>query len=276
VTFATFLMGSLALAGFPFFSGFFSKDEIIHAAFNQHPVLGSIGLFTAVLTAVYTFRMVFVAFCGQERLPEGMHPHESGRWMLVPMILLAIGAVFAGYAGVTIHAGGFAGFLGTHGPFQAFLAPVVAPFREAAANLHAASYPSGGETAASEAGHAMMYASGALAIAGVLFAHIFYLRRRDWAEAVRREVPEVCTLLNNKYFVDELYDFVIVRPLWQVGRTFYAVDQWVIDGILWFIASVPQMIGSIFRVLQSGALQGYGLAMAGGVVLIVLIVWSLR
>src|SRR5690606_34364928 len=131
VTFITFVIGSLALAGFPFLSGFFSKDEIIHAAFAQHPVLGIIGLLTAVLTAFYTFRMVFLAFGGEERIPEGAHPHESGRWILVPLILLAVGAIGAGYAGVHFASGGFFGFIEPHGAFHHFLAPVVEPYKTA-------------------------------------------------------------------------------------------------------------------------------------------------
>jgi NADH-quinone oxidoreductase subunit L len=115
-TFATFLIGSLALAGFPMLSGFFSKDEIINEALKQSTVLGFVGLLTALLTAFYTFRMVFLAFFGKERIPEGVHPHESGKWMLMPLLVLSVGAIGAGY-------------LGTHAtgqPFHKFLEPVFA------------------------------------------------------------------------------------------------------------------------------------------------------
>jgi NADH:ubiquinone oxidoreductase subunit 5 (subunit L)/multisubunit Na+/H+ antiporter MnhA subunit len=137
VTFVTFVVGALALAGFPFLSGFFSKDEIIHAAWELHPALGLIALVTALLTAFYTFRMVFLAFFGPQRTPEGSHPHESGGWMLVPLVLLAIGAIGAGYVGVHPQAGGFANFIEPHGVFHRFLAPSVEPYREQAELMNA-------------------------------------------------------------------------------------------------------------------------------------------
>jgi NADH-quinone oxidoreductase subunit L len=265
ITFLTFVIGSLALAGFPLLSGFFSKDEIIHAAFTRHPMLGIIGLITAILTAIYTFRMVFVAFFGELRVPEGAHPHESGRWMLIPLVLLAVGAITAGYAGVTVQTGGFLGLLEPHGRFHAFLAPVVAPFTLAA-------LPKG----ESHGDHTLMYVSGALAILGIVFAWLLYVRIPAWPWAIRLAFPEIHELLQNKYYVDEAYDAVIVRPLWRVGKWLYALDRFVIDGILWFIAAVPQSLGSALQSLQSGALQGYGVVMTGGLVLIVLIVWLTR
>ncbi|MFQ5491419.1 MAG: NADH-quinone oxidoreductase subunit L, partial [Phycisphaerae bacterium] len=99
-TYRLCLIGALALAGFPFLSGFWSKDEIIHHAFAANFWLGLVGLLTAVLTAFYTFRMIFKAFWGDERIPEGVHAHESGRWMLLPMGVLAVGALLAGYFNV--------------------------------------------------------------------------------------------------------------------------------------------------------------------------------
>jgi NADH-quinone oxidoreductase subunit L len=105
------MIGALALAGFPLLSGFFSKDEIIHHALAIHPILGVMGLVTALMTAFYTFRMVFLAFFGPERIPEGVHAHESGGWMLAPLFVLAIGAIFAGYVGVEATGRGFHQFL---------------------------------------------------------------------------------------------------------------------------------------------------------------------
>jgi NADH-quinone oxidoreductase subunit L len=238
------------------------------------PVLGVIGLLTAVLTALYTFRMVFLAFCGEEKIPEGVHPHESGVWMLIPLLLLAAGAFVAGYAGVSIHRGGFAGFIEPHGRFHAFLAPVVMPFKDAALMIGTLGKVS--EANGAEAGHSLMYGSALLAAVGIIAAYVLYIRRRDWAERVRSFAPEIYTLLHNKYFIDETYDAVIVRPLWQIGRLLYAFDRVIIDGLIWFVAWVPQVVGSAFRVLQNGALQGYGIAMTGGLALIVLIVWLTR
>ena len=135
VTFVTMLLGSAALSGFPLFAGFWSKDEIVHHAFMQHPLLGIVGLVTAALTAFYTFRMMFLAFWGEERIPDGVEAHESGKWMLLPLCVLAIGAAGAGFFGVHVEAGGFLGFLapeagGAHAQtaFHHMLQSVVQPF----------------------------------------------------------------------------------------------------------------------------------------------------
>src|SRR5262249_50372172 len=105
ITAGTFWIGGLALAGFPLLSGFWSKDEIIHAAFEHNQaVLGVLALITAALTAFYTFRMIFWAFHGPEKLPDGVdHAHESGGWMTFPLFVLSIGAAGAGFLGHQFH-----------------------------------------------------------------------------------------------------------------------------------------------------------------------------
>ncbi|MGQ9649713.1 MAG: NADH-quinone oxidoreductase subunit L [Phycisphaerae bacterium] len=268
VTFLAFLIGSLALAGFPMLSGFFSKDEIIHAAFAFHPVFGILGLITAVLTALYTFRMVFIAFHGEPRIPEGVHPQESGCWMLVPLALLGVGAVTAGYAGVAIHPGGFAGLFQPTGAFHRFLAPVVAPFEKASI------IRLGHQT--HEGVYTLMYVSAALAILGITAAYMLYIRHPTWAQAIRQAFPRLHGLLVNKYYVDEAYDALIVRPLWRLGARLYALDEFVIDGALRLIVAVPQALGAALRTLQTGATQGYGVVMTGGIVLMALIVWLMK
>jgi NADH-quinone oxidoreductase subunit L len=270
ITCITFVVGALALSGVPFFSGFFSKDEIIHAAFEQHVILGMIGLVTAVLTAFYTFRMVFLAFWGQFREPEGVHAHESGAWMLIPMILLAVGAFLAGYVGTTFHSGGFAGFLEPEGVFHEFLAPVVTPFAEAGPHKVAAAHAGHGATAG---GHVMMYVSAFLAIASIVFAYLLYVRRDDWLKGIYNKVTGAHRVLNNKYYVDELNDAVIVRPLFRGGNKLFRFDQWVIDGLVWLVAAVPRAGGATLRVFQNGAIQSYGVAMTFGLVLLFLIAW---
>lgn len=269
VTFVTFVVGALALAGFPLLSGFFSKDEIIHAAFVQHPVLGVMGMVTALLTAFYTFRMVFLAFAGEERVPEGVHAHESGWWILVPLIVLAAGAAGAGYVGVHFARGGFLGFLEPEGPFHRFLAPSVEPFTAA---LHARTGPAGAEEAHA-GGHVLMYVSAILSIAGILVAYLLYARRRDWARRALQAAPGLQEVLYNKYYVDELYDAGIVRPLWNSGRLFFGIDRFVVDGLVWAVSAVPRAMGFLIRPIQNGALQSYGVSMTAGLAVIVFVVW---
>jgi NADH-quinone oxidoreductase subunit L len=189
-TFITFVVGSLALAGFPLLSGFFSKDEIIHHALVFHPVLGVMGLLTALMTAFYTFRMVFLAFFGTERVPEGVHPHESGGWMLVPLVVLAVGAVFAGYVGVEATGRGF----------HHFLSPVFE-------STFVASNPalSGGHAAADPgfwAHYGLMILSGALSVIGILVAYVMYVRQPWLAGLAKASATDAHTTLWNKYYVE--------------------------------------------------------------------------
>lgn len=270
-TFLTMLMGSLALAGFPLWSGFWSKDEIIHHAFALHPALGVVGLVTAALTAFYTFRMMFLAFWGPERIPEGVTAHESGKWILAPLGVLALGAVFAGYAGVHVEAGGFLGFLEPGGAFHRFLEPVMAPF----AAQHVAE---AGQVVAESSGvwaalvqNWMMYLSALIAILGILVAYVFYVRRPWIPQLFRSTFPEAYRVLWNKYFVDEAYDAAVVKPLRRTGVACYRIDEFFIDGIIWVITAIPRLIGFACRALQRGALQGYGLSMAAGLAIIVVL-----
>ena len=261
-TFRTFLIGSLALAGFPLFSGFWSKDEIIHHALSHHWLLGALGLLTAVLTAFYTFRMVFRAFWGAEKVPAGVHAHESGRWILVPLGILAFGALAAGYVNVSVHAGGFLGFLEPGGAFGRFLEPGVAAFSAHAANAE------GGEAG----GHGLMYLSALLVIAGIAVAYWMYVLRPAIPPRLAKAVPAVYALSFHKYYVDELYDCIIVRPLRALGRLAVAIDDYFIDGLLWLVTAIPRLMAFGLKTVQSGSMQGYAVTMAAGLGIIVLLV----
>jgi NADH-quinone oxidoreductase subunit L len=266
-TYWTFLVGGLALAGFPLFSGFFSKDEIIHAAFMLHPILGVIGLLTALLTAFYTFRMIFVAFHGPLHVPEGVKAHESGRWMWIPLVVLAIGAAFGGLVGIRPEVGGFLGFIGPGGVWHKFLDPV---FASSYGSLPIA------EEAHGEGSYWLMYVSALLAIVGVGIAHLLFVRMRQWTADAVLSAPDVFQMLHDKYYIDELYELVIVRPLRRLGAFFFAVDNYFIDGLLWFVTLVPRTFGFVMRSLQGGMLQGYGLTMSAGLIVILVILLLAR
>jgi NADH-quinone oxidoreductase subunit L len=259
-TFLTFVAGSLALAGVPFLSGFFSKDEIIHHALNVNPLLGGIGLLTAVLTAFYTFRMVFLAFFGKERVPTGVHPHESGGWMLVPLVVLSLGAIGAGYVGV----GGQ--------PFHEFLSPV---FEQ----TFVANHPiAGHEAAAAHPGfwahYGLMILTGGLAIIAIIVAYVFYVTKPWIPGLVRTSAPEAYDTLWNKYHVDELYDLGVVEPARKTGRACVGLDDYFIDGLIWFVTAVPRGLAYLLRGLQGGVMQGYALTMVAGLAIIVLwVLW---
>ncbi|MGB2984876.1 MAG: NADH-quinone oxidoreductase subunit L, partial [Phycisphaerae bacterium] len=262
-TFVTFLAGSLALAGFPMFSGFFSKDEIIHHALTVHPVLGVIGLVTALLTAFYTFRMVFLAFFGPQRVPEGVHPHESGRWMLVPLFILGLGAIGAGYFNVEATGRGF----------HHFLAPVFEHTFVANNPAHAVEHAAAAGHAGFWAQYGLMIISGALSIVGILAAYAVYVRQTWIPGLVKASAPRSYQTLWNKYYVDELYDASVIEPARQTGKVCVGLDDYLIDGLIWFVTAIPRGLGYLLRVFQSGLLQGYGLSMVAGVAVIVLLVF---
>ena len=255
------LVGCLALAGCPFLAGFWSKDEIVHAAFVWHPALGIIMLITAGLTAYYTFRMFFLCFNGEKRLPPeaGTHPHESPPVMIAPLVVLAIGAVFAGYVGV----GGFGGSLGEtffflspgHGYFQSY-------FEGSTMVLHE---HAGGSTW-------LMYVSAAVALAGIGLAWLRYggAPQRDPDQAL---LGGLFNLWNAKYYVDEIYDRAIVRPLRGIGHACFGTDNYGVDGLVWFVSAVPRGLGMTFRLGQRGIMQGYALSMILGVA-VLLLLWK--
>ena len=257
-TYWLMLIGCAALAGVPLLAGFWSKDEIVHAAFGWHPVLGVIMLLTAGLTAYYTFRMFCLCFHGEKRLPPeaGEHPHESPPVMIAPLVVLAIGAIFAGYVGV----GGIGGSLGET---FFFLQPghgFVQPYFDASTMV----------VQGHEAGSTLlMYVSGAVALVGIGVAWLLYGKapRKDPAEAL----GGLFKLCYAKWYVDEIYDRVFVRPLRGLGRVCFGIDNYGIDGLVWFVSAVPRGIGMVLRIGQQGALQGYALSMLIGVALLLLL-----
>ncbi|MFO0971886.1 MAG: NADH-quinone oxidoreductase subunit L [Phycisphaerae bacterium] len=251
VTAVTFWIGGLALAGFPMLSGFFSKDEIIHAALTQSPLLGAVTLLTALLTAFYTFRMIFLAFHGAARRPANVeHVHESGPWMALPLVLLAVGAIFAGYVG-----------FGHGGQPREWLASALPGAAESEV-AHESGLPE----------RTVMIVSASLAIVGIAAAWFVYRRRPAWPIAVAFMLPGPYQLLKNKYYIDELYDAAIVRPLRGLGRVCYGVDRYGINLLLFLITAVPRMLGFMLRGLQAGAMQGYALAMVVGLAAMMVLV----
>lgn len=254
------LIGCLALAGFPLFSGFWSKDEIIHACFGYHWVVGLIMLATAALTAYYTFRMFFLCFHGPTRLPEeaGEHPHESPPVMIRPLYVLAFGSIAAGFVGVTWKLSlseSFLGFLKPHGFFHNYLHH---------STLQYAAHGAAGVT--------LMYISAAVAIAGILLAWARY-GEAPVEDPDQAALGDTWNLWHAKYYVDELYDYVFVRPLRRVGDFFFATDNNGIDGLIWAVTMIPRGAGAGLRFVQQGALQGYALGMAIGLI-VLLLIWS--
>jgi NADH-quinone oxidoreductase subunit L len=256
-TFATFLVGTLAIAGAPFLSGFYSKEAILAAA-REGPYgstwLFALAVFTAGLTSLYMFRAVFLTFFGSSRLtPElSSHVHESPPSMTVPLVLLALLSVVGGWFT-------YQGSLGS-GAFEAFLQPVFAPGSApaTAATAHAAE----GETT-------VLIASLTAAGLGLLIAYLFFLRFPGWAKGTAERLGLAYRLLANKYYVDEIYDTLFVRPLrWTSERILWrAIDVGVIDRLVNGTGQGAGMLGSWVRKIQSGNIRSYALWVILGAVI---------
>jgi NADH-quinone oxidoreductase subunit L len=298
MTYWTFLIGALAIAGVPFLSGFFSKDEILYRTFtSQAPgrlLLWGIGLATSLLTATYMFRLVFLAFHGERRQSLGTHgthgthgpPHDAPPSMAIPLIVLAIGSIFAGYVGVPHAVGG-------SNRIETFLEPSFevaesargtkttaaegTPSRAVAGGVHAVTLqtePAHGSAGGSESTELMLMAiSSGIAFAGIGIAAYFWLRPgRDPgpADELARRMSGLYDLLCHKYYVDEIYDAAIVQPvrLLSTAGLWRGVDAGMIDGAVNGAGLWVQAGSGRLRRLQTGSVRTYAASLFLGVVLI--------
>ncbi len=264
VTFWTMFMATLAIAGAPGFSGFFSKDEILNEALRVSPVLGWLGILTAGLTSFYMFRLLFLTFFGFQRYDEHhVHVHESPKNMTIPLIVLAILSVCGGWMAAPQLMGGV-----NH--FQHFLSPVLATAAEPAA---AAAESSGG------AGEILQALLGAPVIAGLLgflLAWWFYIKSPEAPKKLAESLSGPYKLLSGKYFIDELYAAVIVRPLvWISDKVlWHVVDERAIDGTVNGVAFVSRETGDRLRRAETGNIRSYATWIVLGVVVFTsLLLW---
>jgi NADH-quinone oxidoreductase subunit L len=251
----TFLCGAGALSGFPvIFAGFWSKDEILAASFeagapdsfahNAYVVLFLLGLLTAGLTAFYTFRAYFLTFWGEVRLPPeaGAHAHESPSVMLVPLRLLAVGAVVLGV--ILGPTGLIEGFLREHWMKSAF------PNLLAEGHAHNLLLP---------------VASSLVALAGIGLAWWMYVRKPAAATELAQALPVPYELSHNKFYLDEIFQGLIVTPLSALAHVLRVIDLYFVDGLVDLLAQIPRLLGFVFRPIQNGLVQFYALLMVLGV-----------
>jgi NADH-quinone oxidoreductase subunit L len=259
ITFWTMTAAVVAIAGIWPFAGFFSKDAILYAAYlqgNGGKVLWFVGLVTALLTALYMLRLWYLAFFGESRSP-GVHAHESPWSMLSPLVILAALSVCGGWIGIE--------------RFSAFLSPVL-----------------GARSAESATPHLELYLSilaVAVALEGWLIADKYYRRKTERPAQVAAAVPGLYKLLSNKYYVDEIYNAVFVRPLLVISRYIlgWVVDGAILGGAAWLLGGIATFGGAILQRWQSGNIRSYAAWLAAGaaaVLLFVLLVssphtWSL-
>ncbi|MGQ9706219.1 MAG: NADH-quinone oxidoreductase subunit L [bacterium] len=201
ITAIVFIIGAFALAGFPPFSGFFSKDEILLSTLASGNIgLYWIGIFTAFLTAFYIFRLVFITFFGQPS-EKAKHAHESPKVMTVSMIVLAVLSICAGWISIPGLGLGFAKI-------------------------------GGFEMAHEKVNWSVMGISFIVVIIGIGLAWLIYLRRVVESKKIYNMFRPISKLFENKWFIDELYNFFIVKPLIMLTRLLFAFDMYIVDGIV--------------------------------------------
>jgi len=305
ITYWTFLIGAIAIAGIPPLAGFFSKDEILYKTFAAgHWILWTIGIITSLLTATYMFRLVFLTFHGERRgaaahapaaHPEeeepaaqaahghggghGSHLHDAPPAMATALIVLAIGSVVAGFVGIPAALGGnnaIEHYLEPSFTVHGITGPVAADSAEAVMAQAASGH---GERAAAGAHGAgdhialertLMLVSVVIAITGVGLAWYFFLRRPQAAERVAESAGPLHRLLLNKYYVDEMYDAAIVRPIQRLSERvlWKGIDAGVIDGTVNGAGEIISGSSSVLRRLQTGSVRAYAVSLFLGVVVV--------
>jgi NADH-quinone oxidoreductase subunit L len=284
VTYWTFLIAALAIAGVPGLAGFFSKDEILFETFaHGHTILWTIGILTSLLTATYMFRLVFLTFHGVRRhdapAPEhqevepatvdshshGNHLHDAPPAMATALVVLAIGSVLAGYIGLPGHSA-LGEWLAPS--FTAHSVTTLADAQVGEAGRAAGSSESEEENGGLEV--TLMIVSSIVALGGIALASFIWLKRREIADRAAAAFPRVYRLLLNKYYVDEMYDATIVQPIRIVSQEglWRGIDVNVIDGAVNATASIVDGSSSLLRRLQSGSVRAYAGSLFIGVVLI--------
>jgi NADH-quinone oxidoreductase subunit L len=253
VTFWTMTAAVFAISGFFPFSGFFSKDAILYAAFLQGPfgkTLWFVGLLTALLTSFYMFRLWYMTFLGESRSPEA-HPHESPWSMLVPLVILALLSIGGGWIGIE--------------PFAGFLAPALGALPTAAGSAHLE--------------FILSVVAVLVALEGWLIADKYYRRKTDRPAQLAAALPGGYRLLSNKFYVDEFYSTIVVKPLLGISNYLlgWVVDTGLLGGTVWLISGIALLNGAILQRWQSGNLRSYAAWLAAGaaaVLLFVLVPWA--
>ncbi len=277
ITFWTMAIGTLAIAGTPFLSGFFSKDEILWRTFSNpqgNIVLYGIGVVVAGMTAFYMFRMLFMTFFGESRVDPAVRVHESPMSMTVPLIVLAIGSILVGYLGLPP-------WIAETNTFEHFLEPVFDLDLEVAeAAPHSLPFEAG-----------MAAFSVAIAFIGFFLAFTMYYRKSDLAGQLTTRFHSLYEGALNKWYVDEIYDMFVVNRAKDAGTGLWSFDarivdgvvngmakgtvqsadgsgwwdRWVVDGSVRFIGGFVKTLSWPLRLVQTGYVQNYALLMILGV-----------
>jgi len=267
ITFYTWVIASLSIAGIPPLSGFWSKDEIV-AATHNHPIFMIGTLAVAFMTAFYMFRLTFLTFTGEPRDKQKFdHAHESPLVMTGPLMFLAALSIFAGWWGIPWLSHGFGHFI------------------------------TGGEGHHAEPSVVMMIIATLVAVSGIGLAYLMYYKRRISPEAVGARFKAAYTLVYNKYYFDELYSVLFIRPYYWICDFLWTFDMLVVDGLVnfagWFglalswlnnvfdiyvvdgivngLGYMSRGVGRLLRFVQTGRVENYAFLIAFGLLLLVIV-----
>ncbi len=234
ITCYTLLIASLAISGFPFLSGFYSKDAILSAAYVHAPWMFWVGAITAGITAFYVFRAFFLTFAGTYRGHH--HPHESPFSMTGPLIALAVLSAIGGFLSV-----------------PKWLSPA---------------YP-----LAEQENLTPMIISATFGLVGIAVAYFMYVLRPGMAKSIATSMGPLNTLIGNKYYVDEIYNTVIVKPLEGISSLvlWKGMDQGIVDGGVNGFARLLGSAGGVLRQLQSGSIRNYATWVIAGSLLVIFV-----
>jgi NADH-quinone oxidoreductase subunit L len=252
-TYFVFLIGTLAISGFPLLSGFFSKDEILAAAFSHSPIFWILGLLASLMTVGYMFRLLFLAFWGDYRNHHvaANDVHESPKSMTIPLVVLAVLSVVGGCLNLPHSLGGGSWL-------HHWLAPII--------NYNLAS--------SHELSHEVEWILMALTTLGVLvviyFTHQYYVVKKT-LPTEETEMKGIETVLSKKYYIDEIYNRIWVQPMGAISKSLHSFDTQILDPTMMAAPKSTVLFGGLFRQLQSGKLEHYLIGMVGGMLLLLLL-----
>ena len=263
ITFWTFLIGTIAISGIPPFSGFFSKDEILMHVYEHSPLMWALALVGSAMTSFYMFRLLFLTFFGSFRgtQHQAEHLHESPLSMTLPLMILAVLSAIAGVFNLPEIFGGTA-------KLSTFMEPLFANSKIVNPEAFVATHLSHGQELS------LMGISVGIAVLSLVFAYILYINKKS-VPSTDSEITGVQKVIYNKYYIDELYDTVFVKPIAKLSVFSYTVLEFlVIDLIVEGIGKLVKSMSKEARTFQNGSTGYYIFAMVIGIV--VFLVFSLR
>lgn len=257
ITFATFLIGTLAISGLPPFAGFFSKDEILASAFAQNKLVWALAFFASLLTAFYMFRLFFLTFSGQTRAKEEVthHIHESPGSMTTPLVCLAVLSAVGGFMGIPEVLGG------THG-LKNFLAPVFEGSQSLLSQHHVSHTTE----------FILIGVVVALTLVIIFFAYNLYVSRKKVPRSEDTALTTFHNLVYNKYYVDQIYEKIILKPMNFLYKALDAIiEKLLIDKIVNGTGRVVTWGGKTLRLVQTGNTGFYIFAMVISIIILLFV-----